>query len=47
MSEVGEIGKLTEEDRMSYESSVKHKRDAESIYNLAIRSGEIIVCFLK
>ncbi len=38
--EIGEIGKLTEEDRMSYESSLKHKRDAESVYNSAIRSGE-------
>ena len=25
---------------MSYESSLKHKRDAESVYNSAIRSGE-------
>ncbi len=38
--EVGEIGKLTEEDRMSYESSLKHKRDAESVFNSALRSGE-------
>jgi len=38
--EVGEIGKLTEEDRMSYESSLKHKRDAESVFNSAVRSGE-------
>lgn len=40
--EVGEIGKLTEEDRMSYESSLKHKRDTESVYNSAIRSGEAL-----
>lgn len=38
--EVGEIGKLTGEDRMSYESSLKHKRDAESVFNSALRSGE-------
>jgi len=38
--EVGEIGKLTEEDRMSYESSLKHKRDAESVFNSALRSGQ-------
>lgn len=40
--EVGEIGKLTEEDRMSYESSLKHKRDAESVFNSALRSGEAL-----
>ncbi|WP_270089098.1 Rpn family recombination-promoting nuclease/putative transposase [Sphingobacterium sp. SYP-B4668] len=37
--EVGEIGKLTEEDLMSYEASLKHKRDAESVFNSALRSG--------
>ena len=25
---------------MSYESSLKHKRDAESVFNSALRSGE-------
>lgn len=40
--EVGEIGKLTKEDMMSYESSLKHKRDAESVFNSALRSGEAL-----
>ena len=37
--EVGEIGKLSEEDFMSYEASLKHKRDTESVLNTAHRSG--------
>ncbi len=37
--EIGEIGKLTEEDLMSYEASLKHKRDAESVFNSAINTG--------
>ena len=28
--EIGEIGKLTEEELMSYEASLKHKRDANA-----------------
>ncbi len=27
---------------MSYESSLKHKRDTENVYNSAIRSGEAL-----
>lgn len=27
---------------MSYESSLKHKRDAESVFNSALRSGEAL-----
>lgn len=38
--EIGEIGKLTEEELMSYEASLKHKRDAESVFNSAKKSGE-------
>ena len=30
--EVGEIGKLSEEDLMSYEASLKHKRDTENVH---------------
>ncbi|WP_104383140.1 PD-(D/E)XK nuclease family transposase [Sphingobacterium sp. HMA12] len=37
--EIGEIGKLTEEDLMSYEASLKHKRDAESVFNSALNTG--------
>jgi len=37
--EIGEIGKLTEEELMSYEASLKHKRDAESVFNSAKKSG--------
>lgn len=37
--EIGEIGKLTEEDLMSYEASLKHKRDAESVFNSALNAG--------
>lgn len=39
--EIGEIGKLTEEDLMSYEASLKHKRDAESVFNSALKAGRI------
>ncbi|MFD1771611.1 Rpn family recombination-promoting nuclease/putative transposase [Sphingobacterium suaedae] len=37
--EVGEVGNLTKEDLMSYEASLKHKRDAESAFNSALRAG--------
>ncbi|MCY4780791.1 Rpn family recombination-promoting nuclease/putative transposase [Sphingobacterium sp. UT-1RO-CII-1] len=37
---IGEIGKLKEEDLMSYEASLKQRRDAESVYNSAMRAGE-------
>jgi len=37
---IGEIGKLKEEDLMSYEASLKQKRDAESVFNSAMRAGE-------
>ncbi|MNK14537.1 flagellar assembly protein H [compost metagenome] len=40
--EIGEIGKLTEEELMSYEASLKHKRDAESVFNSAKKSGEAL-----
>ncbi|MGE8427480.1 MAG: PD-(D/E)XK nuclease family transposase [Sphingobacterium sp.] len=40
--EIGEIGKLTEEELMSYEASLKHKRDAESVFNSALKSGEAL-----
>ncbi|MCY4778584.1 Rpn family recombination-promoting nuclease/putative transposase [Sphingobacterium sp. UT-1RO-CII-1] len=36
---IGEIGKLKEEDLMSYEASLKQRRDAESVFNSALRSG--------
>lgn len=36
---IGEVGKLKEEDLMSYEASLKHKRDTESVLNTARRSG--------
>ena len=37
--DLGEIGKLSEEDLMSYEASLKHKRDTESVLNTVRRSG--------
>lgn len=39
---IGEVGKLKEEDLMSYEASLKQRRDAESVYNSAMRAGEAI-----
>lgn len=38
--DVGEISKLTKEEFMSYEASLKRKWDAESVYHTAIRTGE-------
>ena len=35
----GEIGKLQHEELMSYEASLKHKRDTESVFNSARKSG--------
>ncbi len=40
--EVGEIGKLTAEELMSYEASLKHKRDTESVLNSARKSAETV-----
>ena len=40
--EIGEIGNLTEEELMSYEASLKHRRDAESVFNSAKKSGEAL-----
>ncbi|MCY4779287.1 Rpn family recombination-promoting nuclease/putative transposase [Sphingobacterium sp. UT-1RO-CII-1] len=39
MFAIGEVGRLKEEDLMSYEASLKQRRDAESVYNSALRSG--------
>ena len=40
--EIGEIGKLTEKELMSYKASLKHKRDAESVFNSAKKTGEAL-----
>ena len=37
--ELGQVGKLTEEDLMSYEASLKHKRDTQSVLNTARKAG--------
>lgn len=34
-----EIGKLSDEELMSYEASLKYKRDTESVFNSARKSG--------
>jgi len=37
--DIGEVAKLTPEDKMAYEASLKHKRDAENTYSTAQRLG--------
>ncbi|MNS76229.1 PD-(D/E)XK nuclease family transposase [compost metagenome] len=37
--DIGEVAKLTPEDKMAYEASLKHKRDAENTYSTAQRIG--------
>src|SRR5690606_4164084 len=37
--DIGELDKLTKEEMMSYEASLKRKMDAESVYNTATRIG--------
>lgn len=37
--DVGQIGKLTKQEFMSYEASLKHKRDARSLHTSAINTG--------
>jgi len=37
--DIGEVAKLTPEDKMAYETSLKHKRDAENTYSTAQRLG--------
>src|SRR5690606_4083345 len=37
--DIGELNKLTKEEMMSYEASLKRKMDADSVYNTATRIG--------